>query len=67
MAFVHSIYETRLAYIIITFVADVISVLTFLILLFNIDNIKPVNRINFGFIVRMQINPILQSYLDNNI
>jgi hypothetical protein len=46
------IKQTREAYIVIAVIADAISIIIFALLLINFDNIKPINKINFGFIVR---------------
>jgi hypothetical protein len=42
---------TRTAYIIITVIAQVVSILLYLIFLFNLDKMPLLNRMNFTFLV----------------
>jgi hypothetical protein len=44
--------QTREAYIVITAVADGLSLLIYLILLFKLDKLKIMKMFSFGFIVR---------------
>ena len=57
--FIFDIFTTRFVYIIITAVADVISILIFIFFLINLDNISQVDRINVGFIVSFKYTIII--------